>query len=197
MLWHCGRHGARVSGPVLGELVAAFRVYKRLGERALEQVNDRDFVRVLDEDSNSLAILVQHMAGNLRSRFTDFLVTDGEKPDRNRDLEFELSPETSRVELIQRWEAGWEALFGALEPLRAEDLDLIVLIRGQRQTVLKAIVRQLSHHAYHVGQIVQLSRHWAGPEWKTLSIPRGGSEAFNAEMAVRFAEPVTSQSPPV
>lgn len=156
---------------------------KDLAEKAIAQVDDAAFFAVLGEDENSIAIIVKHVAGNLRSRFRDFLTTDGEKPDRNRDSEFVIEPGDSREALLAAWEAGWGTLFDALAPLSAEDLARTVTIRGEPLTVLQAIGRQMTHYAYHVGQIVLLARHFAGGGWKSLSIPRGQSAAFNQRPA--------------
>lgn len=163
----------------LAENIAGFRSLKDQAERALAQADDGAFFATLDAGSNSLAVLVAHMAGNARSRWTDFLTADGEKPDRNRDTEFELEPGVSREELMRRWEAGWGALFAALEPLTAADLDRTVTIRGEPHSVMQAVLRQVRHYAYHVGQIVQLAKHYRGAEWETLSIPRGQSRQFD------------------
>jgi Protein of unknown function (DUF1572) len=162
----------------LEELEREFRSYRRTAERAMEQADDAAFFRALDTESNSVAILAQHMAGNLRSRFTDFLVSDGEKPDRHRDQEFEMTPGTSRADLMARWAAGWQILGEATAPLSDADLDRTVLIRGEPHTVHRALLRSLAHMALHTGQIIQLAKHWAGPAWVTLSIPRGQSEAY-------------------
>ncbi len=151
-----------------------------LAERALAQVEDAAFFAEPGPGENSLAVLVKHVAGNQRSRWTAFLTSDGEKPDRDRDSEFEIEPDDTRESLMRGWDAGWRALREALAPLEAEDLGRTVRIRGEPFTVLQAIERQLVHYAYHVGQIVQLARHWTGPAWESLSIPRGGSVAFNA-----------------
>ena len=163
----------------LSDVVDQFRKLKDLGDKALAQVRDEDLFATLDPESNSLAILVQHMAGNMRSRWTDFLHSDGEKPDRDRDSEFELTG-TTREELLARWEEGWRCLFQALAALHEEDLAMTVLIRAEPHSVIKAINRQLTHYGYHVGQIVFLAKHFASDHWKTLSVPRGGSAAFNA-----------------
>ena len=170
----------------LPETLALFRSQKQAVERALAQVADADLDRVPGDRStadgeNSIALIVQHIAGNQRSRWTDFLTSDGEKPDRQRDTEF-AERGLSRAELMDLWESGWSALFGALEPLTAADMTRTVTIRGEPHTVAKAILRQVAHYATHVGQIVQLARHFAGSEWTSLSIPRGGSGAFNASM---------------
>ncbi len=156
-----------------------FGSLKRLAEKAIAQVSDEDFFAVLDPGSNSVAAIVKHIAGNLRSRWTDFLTSDGEKPDRRRDAEFEIEQADTRQSLLERWETGWGTLFAALEPLAPGDLAREIFIRGKPHSVMKAINRQLTHYAEHVGQIVLLSKHWAGPRWQTLSIPRGKSEEFN------------------
>jgi hypothetical protein len=162
----------------LEEARRQFRGYKRLGEGALTQLNDEEFFVTLDSESNSVAIIVKHMAGNMRSRFTDFLTTDGEKPDRYRDQEFELSSETTRAEVTRWWESGWSCVFSAIDALQPEDVQHAVTIRGEPHTVLQAINRQLAHYAYHVGQIVFLAKHLRSKDWKSLSIPRGQSEEF-------------------
>jgi hypothetical protein len=155
-----------------------FRKQKQLADRAMAQVGDEAFFRALDAESNSIAVIVKHVAGNQLSRWRDFLTTDGEKPDRDRDAEFEVGAEATRSEILARWEAGWELLFAALAPLGDGDLQRTVTIRGEPHSVLQAIQRQLAHYAQHVGQIVLLARHFAGAEWKTLSIPRGRSKEF-------------------
>jgi hypothetical protein len=165
----------------LTDVVDQFHKLKDLGDRALAQVRDEDLFAALDPESNSLAVLIQHIAGNLRSRWTDFLNSDGEKPDRDRDSEFEVAAGTARAGLLDRWEEGWRCLFQALTALHEEDLALTVLIRAEPHSVVKAINRQLTHHAYHVGQIVFLSKHFASATWRTLSVPRGGTRQFNAE----------------
>ena len=166
----------------LRDAIDLFREYKKLGDEAIAQVSDDDFFHLLDPEANSIALVVKHIAGNMRSRWTDFLTTDGEKPDRRRDTEFEQAEADTREALMQRWEEGWALVFGAVEPLGQEDLLRVVQIRGEDHTVLEAINRQLTHYAYHVGQIVFLAKHYASTEWKTLSVPRGGTVAFNAEM---------------
>jgi hypothetical protein len=162
----------------LDDVTLTLRKQQRLAERALDQIGDEDFFRAPDPESNSLAVIVRHVAGNQRSRWRDFLTSDGEKPDRNRDTEFDLAPGTTRAELMVLWEEGWRLLFEAIAPLRAEDLLRTVTIRGEPHTVLEAIDRQLAHYAQHVGQIVYLAKHWRGAAWKTLSIPRGRSREF-------------------
>lgn len=163
---------------ILDDLALTFRKQKKLAEAALAQVDDAAFFRALDAESNSLALIVKHVAGNQRSRWRDFLTSDGEKPDRQRDSEFERAGEDSRAALMAGWEEGWRLLFAALEEIRPEDLLRQVTVRGEPHSVLQAFDRQLVHYAQHVGQIVLLARHWAGAGWKTLSIPRGQSKRF-------------------
>jgi hypothetical protein len=167
----------------LDEALRSLRGHKRLAEGAMAQVTDEEFFRQLDPEANSIAILVKHMAGNMRSRFTDFLTSDGEKPDRHRDQEFLLDAWTTRAEVMRWWEEGWARAFSAIEPLRPEDLTRTVTIRSDPHSVLMAIHRQVAHYAYHVGQIVLLAKHMRGAEWKSLSVPRGKSEEFNTRMA--------------
>lgn len=157
-----------------------FQYYRGLGEKALVQVGDAHLHQQPSPESNSIAILVKHLSGNMLSRFTDFLHSDGEKPWRNRDAEFE-NDYADKTELLAAWNAGWEVLFSALDSLRSEDLGTIVYIRNEGHTVLEALNRQLAHYSYHVGQLVYLCRWLAGPEWQSLSIPKGGSQGFNAE----------------
>ncbi|MHC4959400.1 MAG: DinB family protein [Planctomycetota bacterium] len=152
-----------------------FRWYKDLAERAMAQLDDAQLQAAPDAEANSVAVIVKHMAGNMRSRWTDFLTTDGEKPDRHRDTEFEEPPAT-RAGLLELWENGWASVFDALEPLGTGDVTRTVTIRGREHTVMQAVHRQLTHYAYHVGQIVYVARMLKGPEdWKTLSIARGAS----------------------
>ncbi|HEU5458037.1 MAG TPA: DUF1572 family protein [Terracidiphilus sp.] len=162
--------------------LGVFRQMKQLAERAMEQVTDEQLFATLDAEANSIAVLVKHMAGNMRSRWTDFLTTDGEKPTRNRDGEFEHPPET-RAALLAEWESGWSCLFGALEPLTDADLPRTVTIRGERHSVMQAINRQVAHYAQHAGQIILLAKHFAGGHWQSLSIPRGKSAEFNRKVA--------------
>jgi hypothetical protein len=162
----------------LDEARRQMRGQKRIGEGALAQLRDEDFFATLDAESNSVAILVKHLAGNMRSRFTDFLASDGEKPDRFRDREFEVSGATTRAEIMRWWDEGWACVFGAIEALKPEDVMRTATIRGEAHTVLQAINRQIAHYAGHVGQIVFLVKHLRSSEWKTLSIPRGKSEEF-------------------
>ncbi len=159
-----------------------FRYYKTLAERAMAQCTDARLFESIDKESNSIAIIVKHMAGNMRSRWRDFLTTDGEKPDRDRDTEFE-SPATTRSELMEQWNAGWNCVFGALEPLSEADLTKTIYIRGEAHSVMQAINRQLAHYPHHVGQIVFLAKHLCAESWKSLSVPRKQSAAFNADVA--------------
>ena len=162
-----------------------FRYYKKLGERAMAQCPDEGLFATLDAESNSIAIIVKHLAGNMRSRWMDFLTTDGEKPDRNRDTEFEDPPKT-RAALMELWERGWKYVFDALEPLGEADLTRTVTIRSEPHSVMQAINRQMAHYAHHVGQIVILAKHLtakATGKWDSLSVPRGKSAAFTAEVA--------------
>ncbi len=158
--------------------LAVFRYYKSLAERAMAQVTDQQLLSVLDDEMNSIAVIVKHMAGNMRSRWTDFLTSDGEKPDRQRDSEFTLPPAT-RDALLGLWEAGWQCLFSALEPLSEPDLQRMVTIRGEAHSVMQAINRQVAHYSYHCGQIVFLAKHFKHAEWQSLSIPRRQSAEFN------------------
>jgi Protein of unknown function (DUF1572) len=159
----------------LRDIARTFRNYKKLGERAIDQTSDDDLHRLIDADANSIALVVKHIAGNLRSRFTDFLTADGEKPDRNRDTEFEMPACASRGEMIAWWETGWSAALSALDALRPEDFDRTIYIRGEGLLVLEALNRSVTHTAYHVGQIVFLAKHFAGARWQSLSIPKGQS----------------------
>jgi len=169
----------------LEEVSRQFRGYKRLADGAIAQLQDEELFVTLDPESNSVAILMKHIAGNLRSRFTDFLTTDGEKPDRHRDQEFEMTPATSRAEIMRWWEQSWELLFSTFKALSPDDLERKVTIRGEPHTVLQALNRALAHHAAHVGQIIFLAKHLRSSEWKTLSVPRGKSEEYNAQKAAK------------
>lgn len=165
----------------LANVIGEFRLLKKQAERAMEQLRDEQLFATLDTESNSIAILVKHLAGNMRSRWTDFLTSDGEKPDRFRDQEFVLDANTSRAELMTRWEQGWKLVFNAIELLQPEDAMRTIIIRQEPHTVVQAINRQLTHYATHVGQIVFLAKHLKSAEWKTLSVPRGQSEQFNQQ----------------
>ena len=167
-----------VAAHYLEEARRQLRGYKRMGEGAMNQLRDEDFFVALDPEANSIAVLVKHLAGNMRSRFTDLLTSDGEKPDRFRDREFEVGPSSNRGEVMTWWEEGWARVFAALDPLQPEDVMRTVTIRGEPHTVLQAINRQVAHYAQHIGQIVLLAKHLRSSEWKTLSIPRGRSEEY-------------------
>ena len=162
----------------LRDSLALLRYYKNLAERAMAQASDEQLPATLDKEMNSIATVVKHLAGNMRSRWTDFLTSDGEKPDRNRDTEFDEPPQT-REDLFALWEAGWACLFGALEPLTEADLQRTVTIRGEAHSVMQAINRQLAHYPYHIGQIVMLAKHFQSHAWKSLSVPRRQSAEFN------------------
>ena len=155
----------------LKDALAVFRQYKKLAEGAMAQVSDEELASVLDAEMNSIALVVKHMAGNMRSRWTDFLTTDGEKPDRNRDSEF-VEPPATRAELMAAWEDGWSRVWAALEPLSDDDLGRTITIRGEPHSVMQAIQRQIAHYAYHVGQIVLLAKHFRGETWRSLSMPK-------------------------
>jgi uncharacterized protein DUF1572 len=166
----------------LSDLRVQVRKLKDLADKALSQVRDEDLSITLDPESNSLAMIIQHLAGNLRSRWTDFLTSDGEKPDRNRDAEFEAHEGTTRAGLLASWEEGWARLFETVDGLTTENLGKTVYIRSEPHTVAQALNRGVTHAAYHVGQIVLLAKHFASANWKTLSVPRGGSQAFTEAM---------------
>ena len=174
-----GQSGSGDAGAVyLADMRERLTALRDTAERAIAQVSDGSFAAAPDPETNSIAITVKHVAGNLRSRFTGFGRSDGEKPDRDRDGEFILAAGDSRDALMARWAEGWTLLLGAVDSLEPGDLTRTVTIRGQPHTVLGALNRNLSHLAFHVGQIVQLARHYAGPEWRTLTIPRGASREW-------------------
>jgi Protein of unknown function (DUF1572) len=162
--------------------LALFRQYKKLADRAMEQVADEQLFAALDPETNSIAIIVKHLSGNMRSRWTDFLTTDGEKPDRDRDDEF-VDPPPTREALLNAWEDGWQRLFEALEPLSEADLARKVTIRGEAHSVMQAVNRQVAHYGLHVGQIILLARHFAGQRWQSLSVPKDQSVEFNRLVA--------------
>lgn len=168
----------KFSTSYIEDSLSLFRYYKKLAEGAMEQVSDEQFFVTLDEEMNSIAIIAKHMAGNMRSRWTDFLTSDGEKPDRNRDSEFVEPPQT-RAGLMKMWNEGWERLFSALEPLSDADLERKVEIRGEPHSVMQAINRQIAHYSYHVGQIIFLAKHLKASDWKSLTVPRNKSAEFN------------------
>lgn len=163
-----------VEATYLTDIRRAFTNYRTLAERAVEQVSDDQLSIAIDPEANSIAVIMQHVAGNLRSRFLDFLTADGEKPDRNRDAEFELQG-ASRAELLARWDDAWRITLGSLDALTPDDLSRPIRIRGEAFAVVEALDRSITHTAYHVGQIVFLAKHLAGPGWRSLSIPKGRS----------------------
>ncbi|HKY27040.1 MAG TPA: DUF1572 family protein [Pyrinomonadaceae bacterium] len=163
----------------LEDAIASYRAYKKLADKALAQLTDDEFFITLDEESNSVAVIMKHIAGNMFSRWTDFLTTDGEKPDRNRDMEFVIESGTTKAEIMDYWEKGWQQTFETLESLRPEDLMRTVTIRGEIHTVVQALNRQLAHYPYHIGQIAFLAKHFRTKDWKSLSIPRNKSAEFN------------------
>ena len=162
----------------LNEVRRGLRGYKRMAEGAIAQLSREELFRQIDPEANSVAIIMKHISGNMRSRFTDFLTTDGEKPDRFRDQEFELNAATTRADVMRWWEEGWEQVFKTLNALKPEDVMRTVTIRGEPHTVLQAINRQIAHYASHSGQIILLAKHLRSKQWKTLSIPRGKSEDY-------------------
>ena len=161
----------------VADTIAVFHYYKKLAERAMEQLSEEELQRRTGDGENSVAQIVKHLAGNMRSRWTDFLTTDGEKPDRHRDSEFE-DPPAGRAAMLAQWEAGWALVFAALEPLADADLGRTITIRGEPHSVMQALNRQVAHYSYHVGQIVLLARQMRGTTWHWLSIPPGRSEEF-------------------
>jgi hypothetical protein len=178
----------------LEDAILNFRGYKKLAEKAFAQTSDEEFFRAIDEEANSIAVIIKHMVGNMLSRWTDFLTSDGEKPDRNRDMEFVITIDTTRAELLAQWEKGWDCVFGAIESLQPDDLMKTVLIRGEAHTVVKAINRQLTHYGYHIGQIVFLAKHFKSTGWQSLSIPRNRSGEFNAYLKEKVAEGSSEQN---
>ena len=170
----------------LRDVVRTFRNYQTLGERAIAQIpSDADLHAQIDPDSNSVAVIVKHVAGNLRSRFTDFLTTDGEKPDRNRDAEFEMPGRAAREQILKWWGDGFAVAIGSIEALAPEDVDRTVFIRGEGFLVFEALNRAMTHTAYHVGQIVYVARHLAHPNWRSLSIPKGQSAQARGEFKTK------------
>lgn len=188
----------QLSTSYLQDSIGLFRYYKKLADRAMAQCPDDALFISLDAESNSIAIIVKHMSGNMRSRWLDFLTTDGEKPDRNRDTEFE-TPASTRAQLIEQWERGWKYVFDALEPLTEADLTRTVTIRTESHSVMQAINRQVAHYAHHVGQILFLAKHLTFTKtgkWESLSVPRGHSADFTARVAVgKFSQQETLFSP--
>ena len=171
--------------PILTAAIEEFQKIKKLADKSIEQLADEQLHATIDPESNSVAVLMRHMAGNMRSRWINFMTSDGEKPDRMRDREFE-DPHQDRAELFAEWEHGWQCVFDALAPLTDADLQRTVVIRGEGMPVYKAISRQVAHYAGHAYQILFLAKHLQGPAWKTLSIPRGQSEEFNRRMLAKL-----------
>jgi Protein of unknown function (DUF1572) len=171
--------------PILQAVLDEFQKIKKLADKSIAQLSDDQLHATIDADANSVAILMRHMAGNMRSRWVNFLTADGEKPDRMRDGEFE-DPGQTRGELLAEWEHGWQCLFDALTPLTDADLQRTVVIRGEPHSVYKAISRQVAHYSGHAYQILLLAKHMCGSNWKTLSIPRGQSEEFNRRMLAKL-----------
>ncbi len=164
----------------LPNIISVFKQYKSLAEKAIDQLDEKEFFYLPDPESNSIAIIMRHLAGNMISRWTDFLTTDGEKPDRNRDLEFEQD-DINQEELMAYWEKGWNVFFNTLESLSADDLQKTIYIRKEAHTLMEAVNRQLAHYSYHIGQMVFLAKHIKNTDWKTLSIAKGKSQDFNNE----------------
>jgi hypothetical protein len=163
----------------INDCVLQLRKLKKQAERAIGQIKDEDLFRSVDSESNSIAVIMKHLGGNMKSRWTDFLISDGEKPHRNRDSEFEVSASDTRDFILSTWEEGWAVTLSTISTLQPIDLDRIITIRGESHSVVEAINRQLTHYAGHVGQIVLLAKHFAGSNWKSLSIPRGQSKQFD------------------
>jgi uncharacterized damage-inducible protein DinB len=179
---------ASLGDTYLTDVRRMYRYYKSLGEKSMAQISDLDLHTLVDPDANSIALVVKHVAGNLRSRFRDFLTTDGEKPDRNRDTEFEMPERISRDEMLAGWNQAWEATLGTLDALTAADLERTITIRGEAFMVVEALNRSINHTAYHVGQIVLLAKHLAGPKWTSLTIPKGKSgEAHKGDFKQRIS----------
>jgi len=164
------------------DVISSFRGAKKLADKAIAQVKDEEFFVTLDEEANSVAVIMKHMAGNMFSRWTDFLTSDGEKPDRNRDMEFVIEANTTKADVLDYWERGWACVFAAVEPLTLADFQKTVTIRGEKHTIVQALNRQMTHYAYHIGQIVFLAKHFRSTQWNSLSIPRNKSAEFNTKM---------------
>jgi hypothetical protein len=170
-----------VGAAYLTDVVRQYKMYKGYADTALPRVPDQDLHTELDANSNSIAVIMKHISGNLRSRFRDFLTADGEKPDRHRDTEFEMPDRASRAEIVKAWEDAWGILFGSIEALKPDDLGRHITIRGEQYLVIEALNRSIAHTASHVGQIVYLSRHFAGDSWTSLTIPKGQSANIKGE----------------
>src|SRR6185369_4175497 len=168
------------------DALKSFRDYKKLAEGAIAQIDEAELFRTIDDESNSIAVNMKHMAGNMLSRWSDFLTTDGEKPERDRDMEFVMLPDTTKDDIIGYWQKGWQCTFDAIQPLNADDLMRTVRIRGQDHTVIEAMNRQIAHYAYHVGQIVYLAKHFKANDWKSLSVAKNRSAEFNKYLAEKI-----------
>ena len=166
----------------LEDAIASLKSGKTMADKAIAQLKDEELFISLDEESNSVAVIMKHMAGNMFSRWTDFLTTDGEKPNRNRDMEFVIEASTTKDDVLDYWERGWACVFAAIEPLTLQDFEKTVMIRGEKHTIVQAINRQLTHYSYHIGQLVFLAKHFRSSEWSSLSIPRNRSAEFNLKM---------------
>lgn len=177
----------------LQDSLRSFQNYKKLAEKSFAQISEEEFFRALDEESNSIATIVKHIAGNLRSRWTDFFTSDGEKPDRRRDSEFVAYEKETRDSLLEFWETGWRATLSTIESLQPADLGKTVKIRGENHTVVEAVNRSIAHTAYHVGQIVFLAKHFRSAEWQTLSIPRNKSAEYNRFLSGQTNEDAEKQ----
>ncbi|HWR15662.1 MAG TPA: DinB family protein [Terriglobales bacterium] len=183
-----------IAAHYLEEAYRQMRGHKRLAEGAMAQLTDEQLFHIIDAESNSVALIVKHIAGNMRSRFTDFLTTDGEKPDRHRDQEFMLEGKTTREDVMRWWEEGWAIVFETLKSLKPEDLSRTVTVRNEPHSVLQAINRQIAHYSYHVGQIVFLAKYFRSVNWTSLSIPRGKSEEFNSgKLGQNYSKGVPSE----
>ena len=176
---------AEIAQHYLEDSISSLRAYKKLADKAIAQLKDDEFFVSIDAEANSIAVIMKHMAGNMFSRWTDFLATDGEKPNRNRDMEFVIEAKTTRDDVLAYWEKGWQCVFAALDPLEGEELQKKVLIRGEEHTVLQAINRQLMHYANHIGQIIFLAKHFRSSDWNSLSIPRNRSAEFTAQLKAK------------
>jgi hypothetical protein len=179
----------------LADVIERFRAYKELCERAIAQVSDGDLFVKLDSESNSIAVIMKHLVGNMTSRWTDFLTTDGEKPGRDRDLEFVIESEITRDQLIGSWERAWAVVFSAVEPLSKEDFQRKVRVRGEDHSIIQAVNRQMTHYAYHIGQIVFLAKHLRGNQWQSISVPRNRSQEFNRYLASKLEQGEMLESP--
>jgi hypothetical protein len=175
----------------LEDALGNFRAYKKLAEKALGQLHDEEFFKTLDDEGNSVAVIMKHIAGNSLSRWTDFLTSDGEKANRNRDSEFVIESQDKK-QIVDYWEKGWQCLFSTLESLKPEDFDRKVTIRSQEHTIVQAINRQLTHYAYHIGQIVFLAKHFRSTDWQSLSIPKNKSAVFNTSLAAAPGKATTA-----